>query len=174
MAVTLVWTVWVDSRYLLMVVLVVDGEIEQLVTNQVEHIEHMMALLELSFQQCDGVSSSKLLSPSKAKWLSTMQWKTENWGWFETHGLGVNGFGLFTWPITGNLLGMGGVCCANWSMKTTIASKIVISKQMLSSNQENYWYLLRPTFSPASGGNINVSTMSMAVITHGTTSVITG
>ena len=92
-------------------------------------------------------------------WLKT---KDENWFW------------SFTWPITGNFPGMGGVCCANWSMKTTIASKIVISKQMLSSNKQNIEYLLRPTFSPASGGKINVSTMSMAVITHGTTSVITG
>ena len=125
---------WVNSRYLLMVDLVVDGEIEQLVTSQVEHIEHMVALLELPFQQCDEVSSNRLLSPLKPKWLSSMPRKTENRGRFESKGLGINGFGLFTWPITGNLLGMGGVCCANWSMKTTIASKIVISKQRLPSN----------------------------------------
>ena len=68
---------WVNFHYLLMVDLVVDGEIEQLVISQVEHIEHMMALLELLFQQYDGVSSSKLLSPSKPKWLSLMPRKTE-------------------------------------------------------------------------------------------------
>ena len=50
-----------------MVDLVVDEEIEQLVIGQVEHIEHTMALPELLCQQCDGVSSSRWLSPWKPK-----------------------------------------------------------------------------------------------------------
>ena len=33
------------------------------------------------------------------------------------------------WPMTGRLAGIGGVCWDNWSMKTTIARRIVISRE---------------------------------------------
>ena len=36
---------------------------------------------------------------------------------------------IFTWPITGSFSATGGVCWVSWSINTTIANRIVMSKQ---------------------------------------------